>query len=330
MVPLHILTGFLGAGKTTVLAELLRRPGGERIAVLVNEVGELSLDHHLLERVDDGVYALPSGCVCCAIRGELPAAIERALAQRPQRIVLETTGLADPAPILHTLASDPRLSRALALAGVTAVVDAPRLERLLDDEPEVRRQLELADRIVLTKADLAPERAAAAHELLAEHAPGRSVREAVHGAVDADWLLQPTTLDGVGDAAAARVWLHHGGDAPAFASHVVQLDAPTSVARIELWLRLVTQLDGDRLLRAKLLVECADTGAIFAVQSAGHAVHPARRLAQRPAGVRGVQAGLSERGRRPTVLQRAIAGLRDAATGRRLVPGAARRRESDG
>ena len=101
-VPLHVLTGFLGSGKTTLLRALLER-AAEPIAVLVNEVGELGLDHHLLERVDEEVLLLPGGCVCCAVRGELHRAVARVLSTGASRMVLETTGLADPAPLLHTV-----------------------------------------------------------------------------------------------------------------------------------------------------------------------------------------------------------------------------------
>ena len=157
MIPLHVLTGFLGAGKTTLLSALLQDPSGERIAVLVNEVGDLAIDHHLLERIDEDILALPSGCICCTMKSEMAEAIERVLARGPTRIVLETTGLADPAPILHGLTTDPRLTRALTIAGVIAVADAARIDGLLDTHPEVRRQLDMADRIVLTKGDLAGE-----------------------------------------------------------------------------------------------------------------------------------------------------------------------------
>jgi G3E family GTPase len=312
VVPLHIVTGFLGAGKTTVLSELLRKAGGQKIAVLVNEIGELSLDHHLLETVEDGVLALPSGCICCALRGELAESIDKVLALRPDRIVLETTGVADPAPLLHTLAADPRLAATVRIAGVVTVVDAPRLEELLDSQPEVRRQIDLADRLVLTKGDVAPQRVAGARALLQQAAPGREVREAANGAVDPAWLLAETTLDRVADAAQASFWLHHGADGASCRSHSVSLPDAARVDLVELWLRLVVQFDGDRMLRVKALVEDTVSGDVFAVQSAGRSVHPPRRLGQRPAGVSGVQVVLIERGLADEVLQRAFDALRAA------------------
>ncbi len=325
MIPLHVLTGFLGSGKTTVLSELLREPRGERIAVLVNEVGDLALDHHLMERVDEDVIALASGCVCCTIRSELSAALERVIALAPTRIVLETTGLADPAPILHALVTDPRLASTLRIESVIAVVDAARIETLIDAQPEVRRQLELADRVVLTKGDLAPARVPHARELVTAAAPGCDVREAIEGRIDPAWLLASAPLERIRATGDAHTWLHHtphdhehGSHAESFRTHAVQLPDPARIELIQLWLRLVTQWDGRNLLRIKGLVECADTRDIYALQSAEHALSPPRRLARRPAGVHGVQMVMIERGMKDTTMQQVLASLREAAAGQRM------------
>jgi G3E family GTPase len=315
VIPLHLLTGFLGAGKTTVLARLLQAPLGERIAVLVNEAGELALDHHLLEQVTDDVVALPSGCLCCTIRGELHLALERVLALAPARIVLETTGLADPAPILHLLATDPQLSRSVRIAGVIAVLDVERAERLLATHAEVRRQLQLADRVLLTRLDRAPQRQAEVRALVAALAPGAEVRHATHGAADPRWLLDEAPLPRLGDVDQVRLWLHHGDGGPTFRTHVVQRAQPAAVDLVQLWLRLVTQLDGDRLLRIKGLVECAATGDVFVLQSAGHAVSPPRRLGRQAGPLRGVQLVLIERDLSDTVVAQLLATLDGALAG---------------
>lgn len=313
MIPLHLLTGFLGTGKTSLLARLLADPGGERIAVLVNEVGELALDAHLVETVDEDVLALPSGCVCCVMRAGLHEALARVLEREPTRIVLETTGLADPAPILHGLATDPRLARTVRVAGVVATADASRLEELLATQPEVRRQLELADRVALTKGDLVPERLPAAHACLARAAPGCDVREVLHGEVERAWLLAEAPLERLRDARTARTWLHHhAADAPGFRAHAVTWDAPVRLAPLGLWLRLVTQLDGPRLLRVKALAESADDGHVHVLQSAQHAVAPPRRLARPPRGFRGAQVVVIERGLAPAATRALLASLRDA------------------
>ena len=316
-IPLHVLTGFLGSGKTTLLAALVRKPRGERLAVLVNEVGALALDPWLLEQVDEDVWALPSGCLCCALRGELYAALERVAALHPARVVLETSGLADPAPILHALASDGRLAARLRPAGVVAVVDALRAEELLATQPEARRQLELADRVVLTKPDLAPQRLEGVRELIAAAAPGCEVRVALQGEVDARWLLEAPALARVTGPQGARDWLHHhaeGADPEAdFSTRAVELDGPVDVEVIALWLRLVAQIDGPRLLRVKILAEDRATGAVFALQSAGRMVSPPRRLAAAPGTVRGLRLVLIERGLGQKALEQLIASLHSAA-----------------
>jgi len=299
------------------LSALLQAPRGERIAVLVNEVGELALDHHLVEHVDGDVIALSSGCICCTLRGEMHEALARILTLAPDRVVLETTGLADPAPVLHTLTSDPELKHGLRLAGVVAAVDAARFERLIEVHPEVRRQLDLADRIVLTKGDLAPEGVGPALERLALEAPGRVVREARHGRIEPDWLLAEAPLDGLRDAESARRWLHHAGGAPDFRSHAVRLEQAARVELVQLWLRLVTQLDGPRLLRVKGLVECAETGEVWVLQSAEHALSPPRRLERPPPGVRGVQMVLIERGLPEPALAQMKTALAEAVAGTR-------------
>lgn len=302
-VPLLILTGFLGSGKTTLLARLLREPGSERIAALVNEVGDIPIDDHLLERVDDDVLALASGCVCCALRGDLHAALARVLARAPTRIVLETTGVADPAPILDAVSADP-LVRA---AGVVAVVDALRAEDLLESQTEVRRQLDFADRIVLTKGDLAPQRVMGVHELLAREAPGCEVRDAADA--DASWVLDAPPLARLRDAG---TWLHHGPSGADCRAHSVALDARADPDVLHLWMRLVTQVDGPRLLRIKALVERED-GAIFVLQSAGRSVSPPRPLAHHPRGLRGLRMVIIERGL--DSVEPLLASLRSAVAG---------------
>ena len=335
-VPLHVLTGFLGSGKTTVLARLLRDPSAAGTAVLVNEVADLPLDGHLLEPLGEDVLALASGCICCELRGELHTAIGRLLDRKPERLVIETTGVANPGPMLDGLASDPVLRSRVRAGAVVTVADCLRLDDLVETEPEVRAQLDAADRIVLTKTDLAPERVASARVLLASEAPGREVREAPEGCVDPAWLLDAPPLANLVDASAVGVWLRHGpreveerasvrarglGIGRSFGghgtrAHSVALDEPADVEALQLWLRLVTQLDGPRLLRVKALVECRDTGDVFALQAAGRALSPPRRLGRRPEGVRGVRAVLVTRGLEARAVEHMVAALRSAAAGR--------------
>lgn len=160
-IPVAILTGFLGAGKTTLLNFLLKDPFLSDAAVIINEFGDVGIDHLLVERSDENVIELASGCLCCTIRGDLIDTIHDLLARRGRgeikafnRIVIETTGLADPAPVLHSVMSEPGLLATCRLEGVITVVDAFNGMATLDAHPEAVKQVAVADRIVLTKVDL--------------------------------------------------------------------------------------------------------------------------------------------------------------------------------
>ena len=166
--PVTLITGCLGSGKTTLLQRLLRDPALSDTAVLINEFGEVGLDHYLLERIDERIVMLQSGCVCCTIRGELSAAIkdlhwrrERGLLPPFRRLVIESTGLADPFPILSTVRSDPVLRHHFCLGNVITTVDAVNGAQQLAAQPESIKQVAVADRLVLTKTDLAPAEAIA-------------------------------------------------------------------------------------------------------------------------------------------------------------------------
>ena len=160
-IPVAVLTGFLGAGKTTLLNFLLKDPFLANAAVVINEFGDIGLDHLLVETSNENVFEMSSGCLCCTIRGDLIDTLRDLLARRGRgeikrfdRIIIETTGLADPAPVLHAVMSDPGLLSACRLEGVITVVDAFNGMATLDAHSEAVKQVAVADRIVLTKVDL--------------------------------------------------------------------------------------------------------------------------------------------------------------------------------
>src|SRR5215831_5650908 len=236
MIPVAVLTGFLGSGKTTLLGRLLRHPNFARTAVIINEFGEVGLDHDLVEASEESFVELRTGCLCCAVRGDLALTLEDLLRRRDagtvapfERVVIETSGLADPAPILHTLMSDAGLARRLALATVVATVDTVNGLATLERYPQSVKQVALADRLILTKTDLAHGQCADLADRLATLNPTAKRLQASFGEVDPARLFdmgQPYAPGGRTRGASLRArdlsaWLglDGHGDAPAAGHH---------------------------------------------------------------------------------------------------------------
>ena len=214
-IPVTILTGFLGAGKTTLLNHLLRQPQMEGCAVLINEFGAVGVDHHLVEKVDESLVVLDSGCICCSVQGDLVRALKglfmRALRRELKglrRVLIETTGLADPAPVIHTLMAEPFLSERYRLDGVVTAVDATHALDQLGENREAVRQVAMADRLLLTKCDLAD---AAQREAVGARIgvlnPGARQVEVYGGAIAADEVFGCGLYDPAGKVPDVAAWL---------------------------------------------------------------------------------------------------------------------------
>ena len=293
--PVNLITGFLGSGKTTLLQRLLADPALCDTAVLINEFGEVGLDHHLLERIDDTMVLLQSGCLCCTIRGELSAAIrdlhskrERGTVPRFRRLVVESTGLADPFPILSTVQADPVLRHHFRLGNVITTVDAVNGSAQLARQVECTKQIAVADRLVLTKTDLAEATGIGALiERLGRINPSAPLWRAAEAPLDAAALLWHDLFATAGRSEAARRWFaaelaaNDSAEAPDRNRHdetihafALSFDGPVDWTLFGLWLTMLLNRHGDRVLRVKGILNVADTGTPVAIHGVQRLVHP--------------------------------------------------------
>jgi G3E family GTPase len=266
------LTGFLGSGKTTLLQRLLAHPGMGETAVIVNELGEAAIDHHLLRRVDERTVLLGNGCVCCSLRGDLSDELRDLLDRRARgeipafrRVVVETTGVADPAPIVYTLLSEPVVRHHFELEHVITTVDAVNGLR----EPESLRQAAAADRLVVTKTDLAP--ASALEGRLAELNPVADILHASFGDVD------PSELFGAGER---RLRELEPGDHAAHdgvRAHSLVFEEPLDWTAFGVWLTMLLAARGSEVLRVKGLLDVGGPGPLL-LNGVQHVVHPPEHL----------------------------------------------------
>ncbi|MCX7296319.1 MAG: GTP-binding protein [Hyphomicrobiales bacterium] len=295
-IPLTLLTGFLGAGKTTLLNRLLKDPALADTAVIINEFGEVSLDHLLVDYVGDNMVVLQSGCLCCTLRGDLV---------KFSRVLLETTGLADPAPVLHTAMAHPYLVKRFRLDGVVTVVDAVNGEGALDAHPEAVKQVAVADRIVLSKTDLAaPAGATRLLDRLRALNPAAIVLDAAKGEATAERLLNCGLYDPARKNPDVKKWLaaeayadahshdhahghHHHHDVNRHDDHIVSFvlttDKPIPAGTLDMFLELLRATYGANLLRMKGIVDVAEMpGTPVVVHGVQHVFHPTAQLERWP------------------------------------------------
>ena len=310
-LPVAVLTGFLGAGKTALLNTVLKDPMLANACVIINEFGEIGIDHLLVEKSDDNIVELAAGCLCCTIRGDLITTLTELLMKREagtikafDRFVIETTGLADPAPVLHALMRDAFLVSRLKLEGVITVVDGVNGWATLDAHPEALKQAAVADRIVLTKLDLlsgveGEDKMFAIIGRLRKLNPHARLLTTHRGEATAPRLFNMGLFDAATKTANVQGWLadeqvnrqeHHHHDVSRHDAHIRSFafrDARAiSPQGLELFFELLSHHHGANLLRMKGLIKVSDEPhRPLAVHGVQHVFHPPVRLAHWPDGV---------------------------------------------
>ncbi|MFC0338069.1 GTPase, G3E family [Kushneria avicenniae] len=333
-IPVTLLTGFLGSGKTTLLNELVRQPSMSRALVIINEFGEIGLDHELFSASTDGEQIeLSNGCICCSIRTDLARTLKDAVwrfsregKRQFDRLIIETTGLADPAPIVHTLMSEAKVARHYALDGIVTTMDAVSGSVTLDRHEEALRQAAMADMLLITKQDVASrEQLDALRQRLAAINPSAFQKLLDHGRIEADELLGlgPEDMDArsadiqrwLGEAA-SNASLHSPTLSPGamFASvdnaevqagmmpaaplpdpnrhdahiraHCFVFERPIRASRLEAWLSMITSLMGHDMLRIKGMLDIEGRDRPLIIHGVQHLFHPPVELEAWPGGER--------------------------------------------
>jgi G3E family GTPase len=298
-IPVIVLTGFLGSGKTTLLQRLLQTEDGRRVAVLINEFGEISLDHLMVKNVSGSTVVLQNGCVCCSVRSELRAGLRELIDGRAKgevppfdRIMIETTGLADPVPVVQTITVDPMLRNHLRLVSLISTVDALNGLEQIDTQDEAKRQAATADRLVVTKTDLSDERQIGKlQRRLAQINPMAPVTRVPSNANLWNQLLgsdlsdpqlreaEARTVSHAAETLESKAWgtaqtaakSHHSHSIVSFALRVRE---PIDWSPLVVWLSLLVHRHGRKVLRIKGLLDVPGAKGPISLNAVQHFIHP--------------------------------------------------------
>ena len=310
-IPITLLTGFLGAGKTTLLNTLLWQKAFEDAAVFINEFGDVGVDHLLVEKIDEEVLLLDSGCICCSMRGDLPKALRDLFnrAQRkqiavPKRVIIETTGIADPAPVIYTLLSDHYIAERFRLDGVVTVIAATHGVDQIESNTEALKQVVMADRIIISKCDLADAQQVEQLSIrLTSLNPTAPQLQSSKGSIAAAEIVDIGVYDVTSKASDVAAWLaeakvseqaslrrlSYGRHAPAAPVHnsevdsfVITFDAPLAWGGVSTTLDTLLQGHGEQILRIKGLVNIQGEPGPRLVQCVQHTRYPSVRLPEWP------------------------------------------------
>jgi G3E family GTPase len=294
-IPVSIATGFLGSGKTTLINRLLKRADMNRVAVIVNELGEQSIDHDLVEVSSEQMTLLNNGCLCCVLRGDLQETLRDMFVKRRtgeiidfERVVIETTGLADPAPVMHTLMTDTMLQAQYRLDCVVTLVDAVNGAGQLDTMSEAVKQAALADRLVITKSDLADEtKIGQLESRLRELNPQAPMKRAVNGEIELAFLINVGLANTRSKLEDVERWMgadehdehgHAHRHDTAVKSFCLRYQQPFTWPTFSQCMEVLTAMRGPDLLRVKGLVNVEGRSGPLVVQGVQHLFHPTIEL----------------------------------------------------
>ena len=309
--PVTVITGFLGSGKTTLLSALLKKKEMKNVAVIINEFGEVGLDHALVERSDENIVELQNGCICCTIQGDLQKTMLDLIDKMSKgdisyfdKVIIETTGLADPVPIIHTLISSIDLQRIYTLDGVITVVDATNGEKTLDLQPEAVKQAALAERIIISKIDLIKkDKEISLENRLKTINPSTKIIKSSFGKVSISDLINLDAYDPLSKSRDVKEWLaaesmdshhHHDHD-----HHVnvnrhdenieafsMTSDKPVNMMAFGLFKDLLMAQMGPDLLRLKGIINIEGRDRPAVIHGVQHIFHPVHWLEKWPDGER--------------------------------------------